>query len=439
MSSASAGELVADAVPLRTLVEAAAKPYGLKVNVCSAADRLVSGRFDFRDAGSIAGLLMEKGYPVSFDGMALQVGCDQSSIETPLMGGAFGSSIPRGNPLDPNMTSGASSYAPVAPPPPLSFERATAKYRDPSKLLAVLSKLPGLSVIADPEIPGPMLLAGPASIVKQAAAFMADLDRCPDQVEIEAIVVTSGEASDRSRAFGVQLRASSSDLAGTFDPGSAALITIPGLRAFLDASRESSNVRQNSTFKGQVMVGHSVVMGDGNEIAIRAATSVTDRETRADVAYRQIGHRITVKLEALSDWAVVTVNHELSSVSGQSTLGPSFATRSTVTTMRVRLDQPTMIALAGTDLAQKTQSKGIFSRGDSTTTNRQGSYLVFAVRRVGCSVAGDALPLAPIAKLPTAAGDAKSARSKRRVRKAGATTDATDATTPSTDREAGNL
>jgi hypothetical protein len=364
------------------------------VQVCSAADTPVTGRFRFTDAASVSGLLAEKGFPVSFDGVTVKVGCDQASHETPIAG--FASGMPSGSPLDPNLAAGA----PYVPPPTPTFETVTAHYRDPSKLVTILSKLPGLSVIADPEIPGPLLLAGPASIVREAKAFMGLLDRCPDQLEIQALVVSSGEASERSRRVGIQFRASGDDLAGTFDPTSAALITIPGLRAYLDASRSSANVRQNSSFTGRAMVGKTVSLVDGSELPIRAATSVTDRETRADVVYRSIGHKISVKVEALDEEAIVTVQHELSSLAGQTSLGPSFATRSTVTTMRVKLGDPVVVALAGTDLATKEKGRGLFSRSDATTVNRSGVYLVFALKKLGCEAtpASAILPAAPGAK-----------------------------------------
>lgn len=385
MSSALAGDLIADSVPLRTVVETAAKPFGLRVRVCSGGDAPVTGRFKFDEASSVAPQLMEKGFAVTLDGNGYSIGCDQASVEAPQLAG-IPSYVPHGSPLDPNMAGGPLSPVQTVPVEPPTYERLTAHYRDPSKLIAVLSKLPGLSVIADPEIPGPLLLAGPASIVKQASAFMRDLDRCPDQLEIQALVVSSGESSDRQRRLGIQLRPSSDTLAGVFDPSSAALINIPGLRAYLDASRSSGTVRQNSSFASRVLLGETVALVDGQEIPVRAATSVTDRETRADVAYRSIGHKLSVKVEAIDREAVVTVQHELSSLVSQTTLGPAFATRSTVSTMRVQLGEPVVVALAGTDLASKDKSRGIFSRSDATSVNRAGIYLVFALKRLPCSL-----------------------------------------------------
>lgn len=380
-------------------MEIAAKPYGLHVRVCSQGDRPVTGRFDFASAAAVADLLAAKGHPVTFDGGRYSVGCDQASVETPI--GATvenrnlhsgSASLPLGSPLDPNLGEamrrngvgfGGAGPAYVEPP---TYERLTSRYRDPSKLLATLSKLPGLSVVADPDIPGPLLLAGPASIVKQAAAFMRDLDRCPDQVELQAVVVSSGDSSDRSRRFGIQLREPGTLSVGGFDPIAAATITIPGLRAYLDALRETATVRQNSTFSARVLLGEAVRLVDGQEVAIRAATSVTDRETRADVAYRSIGHKLAVTLDALDREAVVTIEHELSSIVGQTALGPTFATRSTVSAMRVALDRPTVVSLAGTDLATKTRSKGLLSRADATAVAKSGVYLVFALRRLPCVV-----------------------------------------------------
>ena len=397
-SSASAKEFIADAAPLEVVVQSAAAPYATPVRVCSNGKRPVSGRFNFRDPADISGLLLEKGFPVTFEGGTLAVGCDQASQEldaggvsssgisatAPFAAAILGGdrSIPHGSPLSPGPSYEA---APAPPPPPSTFKAATVRYRDPSKVIATLSKLPGLSVIADPEVPGPLLLVGSASIVSQAEKYLAAFDTCPRMAQVEATIVTSSTNSDRSRAFGLQIREPGSSLIGGFDPLAGATVAIPGLRLYLDGLRQSGEFRTNASLRARVLLGETVKVQDGSDVPVRAATSVTDRETRTDIVYRQTGNRMTVKLLALEDGqAVVQIEHELSSQSGQGALGPTFSTRSVSSLLRVDLGQPNLISLSGADSASKTTGRGIFSRSDATTAGKAGAFLVFAVERVPC-------------------------------------------------------
>jgi hypothetical protein len=435
-SSLSARELIADATPLKTVVEIASRDFGTGVKLCSEAvgARLVTGRFDFRSSADIAGLLLEKGFPVSYDGIRLSVGCDQASMEldgtasangmaltspfaAAVLGGDRDAVPPIGIAMPPGDGPPQPGYsaAPVAPPPPPpKYRQARIRYRDPSSIIATLAKLPGLSVIADPAIPGPLLLAGPASIVDVAADYLADLDTCPVQVQIEAAVIASSESTARNRSFGLQLHSGSTAIGG-FDPTASATISIPGLRVFLNGLNETGQFRQNSTLKSRVIVGHEVKVQDGQDVPIRAATSVTDRETRQDVIYRNVGHRMAVKLLAVEgEDAVLLVDHELSSQTGNGSLGPVFTARSLTSTMRVRLGQPAMISLSGSDTASKTRGRGIFSRSDATDVAKLGAFLVFALEQLPCA-AGPG-PQRSEDRKPAADGDAKKggAKSKKR-------------------------
>lgn len=396
-SSASAKEFIADAVPLEVIVQSAAAQFGMPVRICSNGKRPVSGRFQFREAADVSGLLLEKGFPVTLENNGYAVGCDQASQEldaggassagvsatSPFASAILGGdrSIPHGSPLSP----GPTYAAPAPPPPPATFRAATVRYRDPSKVIATLAKLPGLSVIADPEVPGPLLLVGAASIVSQAEKYLAVFDTCPVMAQVEATIVTSSESSDRSRGFGVQIREPGSSLIGGFDPLAGATLSIPGLRVYLDGLRQTGDFRTNASLRARVLLGETVKVQDGSDVPVRAATSVTDRETRTDIVYRQTGNRMTVKLLALDgDVAVVQIEHELSAQSGNGTLGPSFSTRSVSSLLRVSLGAPNLISLSGADTASKTHTRGIFSRSDATTAGKAGAFLVFAVERVPC-------------------------------------------------------
>jgi len=398
-SSASAKEFIADAVPLEVVVQSAAQQFGLPVRICSNGKRPVTGRFNFREAADVVGLLLEKGFPVSMEPGGYLVGCDQASQELDA-GGASSAGVAATSPFSAAILGGdrpssigyappsAPTYpAPIAapPPPPAVFRPAVVRYRDPSKVVATLSKLPGLSVIADPEVPGPLLLVGAASIVAQAEKYLAVFDTCPSMAQVEATIVTSSTSSDRSRAFGVQIREPGSSLIGGFDPLAGATIAIPGLRVYLDGLRQSGEFRTNASLRARVLLGETVKVQDGADVPVRAATSVTDRETRTDIVYRQTGNRMTVKLLALEEGqAVVQIEHELSSQSGQGALGPTFSTRSVSSLLRVDLGQPNLISLSGADTGSKTTGRGIFSRSDATSAAKAGAFLVFAVERVPC-------------------------------------------------------
>lgn len=397
-TSLSARELIADATPLKLVVETAAKDFGSSVVVCNAgvAARPVTGRFNFRNSNDIAAMLKAVGQPVTFDGLAINVACDQAASE--LAGAAAGRgpvapivpaidpSYPMGSPLSPGPSYAPSYAPPVAAGPVLPEQIAMGhiRFRDPEPLIALLSKLPGLSVIADPKVPGPLLLAGSAAIVKAAEIYLAELDRCPVQVQIEAAVVSSSESSARSRAFGAQFHSGSTSI-GSFDGTAGATISIPGLRLFLDGLREGSEFRVNSSLKSRVILGETVEVKDGQDVPIRAATSVTDRETRQDVIYRSVGHTMSVKFSAIDGPdAILSVQHELSSQTATSSLGPVFTTRSVTSIMRVEVGKPVMISLSGADAASKVRSRGLFSRSDATEASKAGAFLVFALERVGC-------------------------------------------------------
>lgn len=413
-------------MPLETVVRSAAASFGFGVEVCNATAgrRLVTGRFNFREAGDVSGLLLEKGFPVEFVNGRYRVGCDQASDE--LAGGAASSagmaatapfsaailggdrSVPSGSPLDP----GQAAYAPPPPPPPPTYHADRVRYRDPSRVIEVLSKIPGLSVIADPKVPGPLLMVGPASVVGEASKFLAAFDQCPAMAQVEATIVTSSNTLDRSRGFGLQLREPGTSLIGTFDPLAGATIAIPGLRLYLDGLRDTGEFRANGTLRARVLIGETVKVQDGSDVPVRSATSVTDRETRTDVVYRSTGNRMTVKLHAIEEGsAVLEIEHELSSQSGEGPLGPTFSTRSVSSLLRVQLGEPNLISLSGLDSASKVRSRGIFSRSDATKAGKAGAFLVFAVERVPCAIGPG--PQRSEDRKPSADGGARDAKEKR--------------------------
>lgn len=395
------------------------------VNVCSSGDRLVSGRFNFQQAGDVSAQLSARGFPVVMSPSGIQVGCDQVSREL-AQAGTTSAGMAATSPLASialggtglggvGASSGASVDAgpPPPPPPPPTFRQEVIRYRDPSPVIATLAKIPGLSVIADTTQPGPLLLAGPASVVAAASAYLHDLDRCPEQIGIEAVVVSSSETADRSRDFGVQVHGGVSRF-GSFLPGAAATVSIPALKVYLDGLRESGEFRANSSLKSRVILGGTVKVQDGQDVPVRAATVASAVETRQDVVYRSVGNQMSVKFRAIDgDDVILEVTQELSSQTGDGQLGPVFTSRSVSSVVRVRIGEPAMISLSGADNASATHSRGIFSRADATSASKAGAFLVFALERLPC----DAGPVAersearkPVAQGGAGVGDAKQGR-----------------------------
>lgn len=393
-----AREFVFDATPVADAVRIAAGKLGGTFRICKDVPETVTGRFDFDEPQAIGPMLFEKGLPVSWDERGMPtVGCDAASIEQ--AGGVvppFGAnSIPSGNPLAPPRASpGGYAPAPQAPPPiprePDIYSAVDLRYRDPSSVIETLSGLPGLKVLSFPDVPGPILLAGPASIVSEAKAFLARADTCPRMVNLQALVVSSAQNVSRDRQLGISLGVGDSIRIGDQSLGRD-FINVEGLAIRLNALRERGEFRANRSFVADVVVGGTAELRDGQQIAIPAGAIITDRETRNNVTYRDVGHNLTFTLEALADGvALLTVEHEISALVGNSTLGPSFSQLATNTVLRVQLGDWTMVSLAGSDRAERTRSRGIFSRGDRVLSENNGTYLLFAVQQVPCGIQGRA-------------------------------------------------
>lgn len=393
---ANAGEMLAKAIPVRDFVEAFAPRFGLQTRVCGAAN--ITGKFSIDKASDLAQALAEAGRRVVIDGNGvLVVDCsaaDQSALDPmgqyvsgPMSQAALGGgNMPSGNPLDPRMGAApAPGYGPAVMRAPDEVFKALDTHYVTKKRLGILEGL-GLKVLGDPDVPGPLLLVGPAKIIDEAEAYVRSVDVCPRQLRLEATVVTRANTRNRSRGFGLRI---GNDKAAIGTAGTAdSLIDLPLLQAFLSAKRETFELGTNASFKGYVLQGEEMKLTDGRDIPVRSATSVTDRETRQDIIYRTAGHQLSVKPLSLNDVdAVLLVGHSISAQGAVSDLGPSFNERATSSTFRLRYGEPIILSLSGQDTARRVHSRGILSRNDEFEAADGGSFLVLAVELDRCRAA----------------------------------------------------
>ena len=395
---AEAGEIEAFAIPTRDFVAAFAAKFNVKAKVCGESN--VTGMFAVNSAEDLANALINSGraFEVAADGTWL-IDCDAANklrsdplgqyVSGPLSQaalGANGNNIQSGSPLGPQYRyDDGQGYAQSVPVEPATYRMVETRYQ-PKKKFDLLETL-GLKVLGDPDIPGPLLLVGPAKIVDEAESYIRAVDICPRQLRVEATVITRANRQVRNREFGVRIGSAKAHL-GTAGVSDNTGIDLPLLTAFLEANRGVFEAGTNATFRGRVVEGDELKLADGQDVPVRAATSVTDRETRQDVIYRTAGHQLAVRPLALSDGeAVLMVDHSISALVANGELGPQFATRSTSANFRVAYGEPVILSLSGSDTANRAKSRGILSRADAIEAADAGAFLLLAVQLDRCRAA----------------------------------------------------
>jgi IMP dehydrogenase/GMP reductase len=251
-----------------------------------------------------------------------------------------------------------------------------------------MSKFPGLSVLAEPDRVGPVAFSGSRTIVADALKLMAELDRCPTRVEVQASILVKGRTESASRGAGLQLRIGGNDFVlGYANPSGAGIsIDIPQLSAFIAAAKANAGFVQLSTIGGQLLEGSEIVLKDGSEVPIRGEAIVTDRETRQSVTYRSVGHNLTLRLQSVGDYLVGEVEHELSTLGATTDLGPTFGTRSTTTAFRVKPFEPLAISLSGLDGGHEERRKGILSAFTAKSRENASAVLILALKPLSCEL-----------------------------------------------------
>lgn len=379
-SPAASREVVAHSVPIQAFVDAYSTMFDATVEVCNKGST-VSGRFVLNDSASFGQALAEAGRKVEFaaDG-TIRVDCAASNHAPASW-------------LDDKVA--PLSSAVLSRPPVAAVHRSSApdvmvrqvetryvkKARfDPLEAL-------GLRVLGDPNIPGPLLLAGPARIVEAAEEYIRAVDVCPRQLKVEATVVSRSNSKRRARNFGLRIgdHQIGFGTAGTGDTG----LNFTWLSGWLEATRGTYEAAANASFVARILEGEELKLTDGEEVPVRTATTVTDRETRDSIVYRNAGHSLAIKALAFGENEVVLqADHSISALAGVTNLGPAFSNRGTSSTFRVRYGQPFVLSLTGTDRASRRADRGILFRADDLDASDGGSFLVLAVDQERCA-AGD--------------------------------------------------
>lgn len=357
---------------------------GFPIRACSQAP--VSGLRDISTVADAAEFFANAGLPVEIKDTGLMVGCDAADFAiSPALDAAegnFNASAMLG-PTGRQNAPTASQGAPVAPPEPPTYHTVSAKWvkRD---LLGQIGTALGIRMIFDAVPEHPILLAGPADAVSQARAYIVALNVCPVQLSFEASVIQRADSDIKDRDIGIRLGGAKLGI-GTAGVSDGSGINFSWLTGFLEATHEVARFRVNASHSAMLLAGEAVQLRDGGQTPVRAATSVTDRETRVDVVYKATGHNLDLQLLAIdgSD-ALLMIDQSYSSVGTVTDLGPSFSSRSIKSTLRVPIGEPVVLAVSGADTVSTSKRRGILSRGDFSTISKGGSFLVFQLERVGC-------------------------------------------------------
>ncbi|PZU44809.1 MAG: hypothetical protein DI568_14940 [Sphingomonas sp.] len=83
--------------------------------------------------------------------------------------------------------------------------------------------------------------------------------------------------------------------------------------------------------------------------------------------------------------ALLALFQDFSAVGVVTDLGPTFSARSVRGVYRVRLDEPQLLAVSGSDSISQSNRRGILSKRDFSNARKDGSFLVFQLRRTACA------------------------------------------------------
>lgn len=375
-TSAAANTFTFDKATAKDVAAAVGPAVGVSVRVCD--DKPVQGRFTIRTPAELRDVFGAAGMPVDEPAPGqMTVGCDKADLV--LADRTREAFVPA--PFQPQL--GSTAPAPSLPPVKQSTVVIGAKWV-PRSLLRNIGSVLGVRVLVD-DIPDvPVLIAGPADVVEEARRYIRAANVCPAQLQFEATVIEEARTAARERGVGVRLGGRRIGL-GTAGTSPDTGITLPWLTAYLDATKGRTEARANSTVSSLLMVGQKATIQDGLSLPVRTGTAITDRESRTDIAYRNAGHSAVVQLLAVDGGqALLSIDHNYSSVSGTTDLGPTFAERHVTAVMRVPSAGVTMLALAGADTAEAVDQAGILSRRKGFSARKGGVYLAFKLTPIGC-------------------------------------------------------
>jgi len=349
-----------------------AERLGLRYRACGAVYGSLTGNFVVRTGEDAVKVLRNAGASASVSDGVLSVGCGGGAAGGDPSATALGAApaqVPQpeylpGGPVDVAALQGPFPQAqgPVqsSPPPEPELEKAVVlrpAYLTVRSLRDLFKGMPGISLLASDTVPGGVVVVGGEKAVAQARDVFEQLDACPAVVHVDAAVYSRGERVARDRSVGLALRAGGLNIGSTRAPAGAALsFENATVTAFADAGVDVASVVEVFRTSGQALLGEPVRIADGQDIPVRAATVITDRETTQSVVYRTAGHSldITVTSAALGQVAG-SLTHEVSSPGQGSELGPSFATRKVQSAFRVPEGRAVVFALSG--LARESSSR----------------------------------------------------------------------------------
>lgn len=378
-----------------------AETHGWKLRDCGGdKGRTLSGYYTVTTPDQALASLKAAGADASLTGSTLNLGCSSSP---PAPGKPAAAPVAYAEGERPGQTGTLSDGRPVvlgdrsfvppreAAPDPDMEEVATRFYTNflPGKAFDdIVRKLPGLSVLADPDRPGPMIVMGPKKWVGQARAFIRELDACPVEVRITAAVVARSGSALASRAFGVRLDAFGGDLvAGATPPiGGGVGIQLGPLQAVITGLRDRYRLEEVYSSQSRVLLGRALVLNDGAEVPVSTGEVLNANGAATAISYRNVGHSLTVlPLAHASGYVVGTIRHELSAQQGNNGVGPTFGSRRVETSFRVRPGEPVVMALSGLDTTSQSKTSGVFFSGKRNNQTEAGGFLVLTLEPEGCA------------------------------------------------------
>ncbi|WP_181160159.1 hypothetical protein [Sandaracinobacter neustonicus] len=372
---------------------------GFKVEDCKKTpDAKLSGFYGLGEPSHSAAAIRAAGGDAVWRDNVLKVRCNSAGQATSDKGAvqAVSSVAELPKDFDPKMASyyqgkvppedraagAATDLAPAADDNKISVYRS--KNLETSRLVQLVSKLPGLSAMAAVDHPSEIVVFGPAKWHSEALKMLSQVDRCPPSVELLAIVAARANSDLAKRAFG--LRLTGSTLFGGSLPTGGFTLDLGPVQAAVDALKQKDDALTLFSARGWAFEGQQVEIMDGSDVPVRTGTVTSDGVVTDSIEYRKIGHQLSVKIFGVSEGSITAdVTLELSGLGATSDLGPSFNTRRTVSRIRVQSGEPVIVNLVGLDQSENRRSAGLFSVGRSRSASEAGGHLILTLWERACA------------------------------------------------------
>lgn len=377
-----------------------------------ASPRPISGYFEVNTPNQGLLALRAAGLNPSLSGDTLLIGCSGNPADPNMPTGsplspmpqnapqtALGGPFPQnGGPL-PGQPQNAPYGAPTAPQTPIpnpdediGSTSLRTRYVTGKKLTDLLKGLPGVSILAEPDTPGPVTIYGPRKWVMEAQSFAKRLDVCPMQFDVTSVIVARSGSDLANRAFGVRVDISNGNLVFGGVPlrDTGISLNVGPLTATIDALRQHNRLEEVYVTSSHVLFGSDLTITDGQEVPVETGDLVTEVGTTTTKRYRTVGHSLKVRVTAADGPFITgTIDHELSSQQGSNSVGPTFGSRRVQTAFRVQLGEPIVMAVSGADSASTAKSKGFLFTSKATSRIENGGFVVLIITPSGCAHSAD--------------------------------------------------